>query len=442
VLELAPETPESYMLSASVVGVLDQHEKAIELYEKALALAPEKAAALSGKAHHLKTIGRQDEAIASYRACIESKPDHGEAYWSLANLKTFRFEDKEVDAMERLLDGEGLTDLSRLQLHNALGLEYENRRKYDKAFANFEQCNLIRRRSESYDPVDTENTHDRVVELFTTEFLSQSAADAVEPTPIFIVGLPRSGSTLIEQILASHSQVDGTRELGDLAKAIQAQRQRARKNERFPATLAKIKVPGWSAIGKEYIRRSERFRGRAPYFVDKNPNNFVFAGVVKLAMPNAKIINARRHPLDSCLGTYKQLFATGQPFSYDLTELGEYYLQYQRLMDHWHEVMPGFVLDVNYEDVVADLDGQVRHILEFCGLPFEDACLRFHETERPVRTASSEQVRQPIYSSSVNLWRNYEPHLDTLVHILKPLLDSLPVAARPSARLQEQQSQA
>ena len=441
VLELAPDTPESFMLCASIVGTLDQHERAIEFFESAIALAPDKASALSGLAHHLKTIGRQDEAIARYRACIESRPDHGEAYWSLANLKTFRFGDAEVDAMERLLDGEGLTDLSRLQLHNALGLEYEARGDPDKAFANFEQCNLIRRRSESYDPVDTENTHDHTIELFTSEFLSQTAAEAVEPTPIFIVGLPRSGSTLIEQILASHSQVDGTRELGDLSKSVQSQRRRTQNMERFPRALAKLKAPGWSAIGREYIRRTERFRAGAPFFVDKNPNNFLFTGVLKLAMPNAKIINARRHPLDSCLGTFKQLFATGQPFSYDMTELGEYYLQYQRLMDHWNEVLPGFVLDVNYEDVVADLDGQVKRILEFCGLPFEDACLRFHETERAVRTASSEQVRQPIYSSSVNLWRNYEPHLDTLVHILEPLLTKMPMALQPTLLLQQQRKQ-
>jgi hypothetical protein len=256
--------------------------------------------------------------------------------------------------------------------------------------------------------------------------------------PIFIVGLPRSGSTLIEQILASHSLVEGTHELGDLSRSVQMLRRRSRKDERFPEFLSKAREAGWTRIGTEYLRRTQRYRHGAPYFVDKNPNNFIFAGVLKLAMPNAKIINARRHPLDSCVGAFKQLFASGQPFTYDMTELGEYYLQYQRLMDHWHEVLPGFVLDVNYEDVVADLEGQVRRLLDFCGLPFEESCLNFHATKRAVKTASSEQVRQPIYSSSVNLWRNYESHLDTLVHILEPLLNSLPVASRPDVLLQGQ----
>jgi hypothetical protein len=183
-----------------------------------------------------------------------------------------------------------------------------------------------------------------------------------------------------------------------------------------------LRPADWAELGREYIERTELFRGDAPYFVDKNPNNFVYIGILRLAIPNAKIINAMRHPLDSCFGSYKQLFASGQPFSYDLTEVGEYYLQYCKLMDHWHDVLPDFVLDVQYEQVVADLESNVRRILEFCGLPFEEACLRFHETERAVKTASSEQVRRPIYSSSVNLWRNYEAQLETLFHILKPVL--------------------
>ncbi|HSD70748.1 MAG TPA: sulfotransferase, partial [Woeseiaceae bacterium] len=401
--------------------------------------SPGRAGAMCSMAHLLKTIGRQDEAIAQYRAAIATRPDHAEAYWSLANLKTFRFEDAEVAAMEALLKDERLSDLSRSQVHNALGFAYEARKIYDRAFSHFEKCNRIRRQSESYDPVDTESTHDRVIEMFSEEFLAQAAADPVQPIPILIVGLPRSGSTLLEQILASHSLVDATHELGDLTRSVQTLRRRGRNQERFPEFLGQTRTAGWSRIGKEYLKRTERYRQGAPYFVDKNPNNFIFAGVVKLAMPNAKIINARRHPLDSCLGAYKQLFASGQPFTYEMTELGEYYLQYQRLMDHWRTVMPGFVLDVHYEDVVADLDGQVRRLLDFCGLPFEEACLNFHATERAVKTASSEQVRQPIYTSSIHRWRNYEAQLGTLVHILEPLLAELPEACRPAQLLQKQQ---
>jgi len=424
VVELAPETAEAHLVYATTFGAAGQYEEAIEAYEKALELNPNKAAAMCSMAHHLKTIGRQDEAIARYRECIALQPDHSESYWSLANLKTFRFEDAEVAAMHKLLTQDDLTDESRGQIHNALGLEYETRKDYDRAFGHFAGCNLVRRKSEYYDPVDTEDTHDRVIELFNEDFLRQAAGPALEPAPIFVVGLPRSGSTLIEQILASHSMVDGTHELSDLSKVLRAMRHEKRKEKRFPEVVADLRAKGWAKIGAQYLERTEKHRGNAPYFIDKNPNNFVFIGLLKLAIPNAKIINARRHPLDSCLGSFKQLFASGQPFSYEMTELAEYYLQYQRLMDHWHRVLPGYVLDVNYENVVADLEVQVRRLLDFCGLPFEQGCLRFHETVRAVKTASSEQVRQPIYSTSVNLWRNYEPHLVEMIEVLEPILAS------------------
>jgi tetratricopeptide (TPR) repeat protein len=422
VIELSPDKAESYLVYASIVGVAGQHAEAIEAYEKAIAMDSAKAGALCSMAHHLKTIGRQDEAIARYRECIALQPDHSESYWSLANLKTFRFEDAEVDAMQQLLE-QDLPDESRAQIHNALGLEYEGRKNYDQAFINFSRCNQVQRKSEYYDPVDTEDTHDRVIELFNEEYLKQVAGQVSSPAPIFVVGLPRSGSTLIEQILASHSMVDGTHELSDLSKVVRALRHGRKKEQRFPEVVASFEANRWSNIGAQYLERTAKHRGSAPFFIDKNPNNFIFIGLLKLAIPNAKIINARRHPLDSCLGSFKQLFASGQPFSYEMTELAEYYLQYQRLMDHWHKVLPGFVLDVSYEDVVGDLETQVRRMLDFCGLPFEEDCLRFHETERAVKTASSEQVRQPIYSTSVNLWRNYEAHLGELIEILEPVID-------------------
>jgi tetratricopeptide (TPR) repeat protein len=441
VVELAPKQPESYVLLAGAIGMLGHHEAAIEACQRALDIAPEKTGAICTMGHHQKTLGRQDEAIASYRRCIEIKPDHAEAYWSLANMKTFRFEEAEVRAMEALLDGTELGDESRAQVHNALALEYEGRTDYARAFAHFEQCNTVQRRLESYDPVDTEANYSRIIEMFDAEFLQKMAGIANNDiTPIFIVGLPRSGSTLIEQILASHSQVDATHELGDLSRVMQARHRKSRKRERFPDTLADLSREDWGEAGREYLGRTEIHRGNAAFFVDKNPNNFMFAGFLKIAIPNAKIIDARRHPLDSCFGSYKQLFAMGQPFTYDLTEIGEYYLQYRRLMAHWHKVIPGFVLEVHYEQVVADLETEVRQILAFCGLPFEESCLRFHETERAVKTASSEQVRQPIYSSSVNLWRNYEDHLETLVHILEPELAALDPVDRPSIRSPDDQT--
>ena len=439
VLRLGPEIAESHMVYAGVVGMAGRHEEAIESYRKALEIDESKVGAISSIAHLLKTIGRHDEAVAKYRESIVRNPAYTEAFWSLANLKTVDFEDSEIEMMEGLLADEGLKDESRVHLHNALGFAYEAREDYDRAFSNFDQCCTIRRQAESHDPVHTEDLFDRTIAMFDEEFLStRSGYGCDDDSPIFIVGLPRSGSTLLEQILSSHSEVEGTHELSDLTRVIEMTRRETRQRTPFPEVCQSLEPADWLRIGEYYVERTQRFRSGSPRFIDKNPNNFTSVSVIALALPNAKIINARRHPLDSCFGTYKQLFAKGQPFSYDLNELGEYYLQYRRLMDHWHEVLPGKVLDVQYEDVVADLETQVRRILEYCGLPFEDACLRFHETERAIRTASSEQVRRPIYSSSVNLWRNYESHLGELIQVLEPLLRELPVADQPSILLNKQ----
>lgn len=432
VLELAPEKAESQMLIASVYGSMGRHEDAILCYRRTLEISPGRAGAMSSMAHHFKTVGRQEEAIEMYRKSIVTKADHSEAYWSLANLKTFRFEPHEIEAMQTLLKDDGLADDARVQLHNALGLDYEAQKDFDRAFSHIEQCSSLRRQYETYDPVEMETGIDEIIEIMDKAFVSErEGLGSSDDSPILIVGLPRSGSTLIEQILASHSMVDGTHELGDLPQVAKKIRRFSKKRSKFPDSLRNVSAENWSDIGNDYIESTRKFRGSSPYFIDKNPNNFIFVGLMRIALPGTKIINAMRHPLDSCFGSYKQLFASGQPFTYDLTELGEYYLQYQRLMDHWKEVTPGFTLDVHYEDVVGDLEGQVRRILDFCGLPFEENCLRFHETERAVKTASSEQVRQPIYSSSVNLWRNYEDHLDELIQVLEPVLRSLPVDAQP-----------
>ncbi len=423
ILDMAPEKAESHLLAASVVGSMGRHEDAIRYYEKALDISPGRSGAMSSMAHHLKTVGRQQDGVAMYRKAIAAKPDNTEAYWSLANLKTFRFEEHEVQAMQTLLEDDALDDESRVHLHNALGLEYEAREDYDQAFSHIDQCNFLRRQSEIYDPLETQAGTDSIIEIMDDEFIhKREGLGCNDDSPILIVGLPRSGSTLIEQILASHSLVDGTFELRDLHQVARKIRRFSRKRSPFPNNLLDLEEQHWHKIGEDYIESTRKYRAGAPYFIDKNPNNFIFVGLLRIALPGARIINALRHPLDSCFGTYKQLFASGQPFSYNLTELGEYYLQYQRLMDHWKQVAPGFTLDVRYEDVVADLEGQVGRILDFCKLPFEDNCLRFHETERAVKTASSEQVRQPIYSSSVNLWKNYEAHLGELIRLLEPVL--------------------
>ena len=432
-LRITPDSPESHMMYAGVIGSAGRHEEAIVAYEKAIALEPEKPGAFSSMAHHLKTIGHQDKAIAAYRQSIAIKPDHTESYWSMANLKTFQFDNEEIDAMQALLLEKDLPDTSRVHVYNALGHEYESRKDYPKAFANFSACNQLRRQSESYDPVETETQHEKIIAIFNKKFLDQIAAEVSEVSPIFIIGLPRSGSTLIEQILASHSQVEGTHELSDLPRTMQSARRRGSVYKSFPESTEHLGLEQWTEIGQDYLKSTQKYRTDRPFFIDKTPNNFIFAGVLKLALPNAKIINARRHPLDSCFGSYKQLFASGQPFTYDLFELGEYYLEYQQLMEHWHEVIPNFILDVHYEKVVNDLETEVKRMLDFCGLSFEENCLRFYETERAVKTASSEQVRQPLYSSSLNLWRNYENNLGDLIDILQPLLIKLPKSEQPSA---------
>ena len=431
-LKITPDSPESHMMYAGVIGSAGRHEEAIIAYEKAISLEPEKPGAFSSMAHHLKTIGQQDEAIAAYRQSITIKPDHTESYWSMANLKTFQFDNEEIDAMQGLLLQEDLSDESRVHIYNALGHEFESRKDYPKAFDYFNSCNQLRRKSESYDPVETETQHEKIISIFNKKFFEQAAADVGEVSPIFVVGLPRSGSTLIEQILASHSQVEGTHELSDLPRTMQSARRKDSIHKSYPESIEHYGLDQWVEIGQDYLKSTQKYRTDRPFFIDKTPNNFIFAGVLKLALPNAKIINARRHPLDSCFGSYKQLFASGQPFTYDLFELGEYYLEYQNLMEYWHEMIPNFILDVHYEKVVSDLGVEVKRILDYCGLPFEENCLRFHETERAVKTASSEQVRQPIYSSSVNLWRHYENNLGDLIEILKPLLTQLPKSDQPS----------
>ena len=426
------DRPDSFLLIANAYAAAGRYLDAIDAYEKTLRMAPDYPGALSGLAHNLKTMGRQDEAIATYRRCIKSNPLFTEAYWSLANLKTFRFTDEEVQSMEKLLQHPDIPDDAQVHLCNALGLEHEGRKNFDQAFDYFQKCNVIRRPMEYYDPVATEDLHDRIIEVFDRDFVAQNGADRdFGISPIFIVGLPRSGSTLLEQILASHSLVEGTHELSDLGRVINKIPRILKNRNRFPRSLIGADADGFARLGEAYLERTSQYRSGNRFFTDKNPNNFTHVGLVHLILPDAKFINARRHPLDSCLGSFKQLFAKGQAFTYDLNELAEYYLQYYRMMDHWNDVLPGKVLDVQYEDVVRDLEPQVRRILEHCGLPFEEQCLRFHETDRAVKTASSEQVRQPIYSSSVNLWRNYEKHLQPTIDILAPILRKLPKADRP-----------
>lgn len=431
-IRMQPGLPAPYSMLGNLYSKRGRFDEAIEAYEAALRIQPNHGASLAAMGHILKTIGQQERSIDTYRDCIARHPEFGEAYWALANLKTFRFSADEIATMERHVDNEKLPDETRVNFNYALGKACEDSGDYDRAFACYDRGNRLRRPHESYDPVQTEVVHDQIIDTITPEFLEANRGfGEPDPAPIFIVGLPRSGSTLIEQILASHSQVDGTQELPDLPRIIKAINDQKPQGDGYPEALRHY-GPELRELGRQYLEWTERFRKGAPRFTDKMPNNFASIGLIALILPNAKVVNARRHPLDSCMGCYKQLFYKGQSFTYDLVELGEYYLEYERMMRHWHEVVPDMVLDVQYEDMVSDQENQTRRLLEHCGLPWEDRVLKFYETDRAVNTASSEQVRQPIYSGSVNSWRRFEAHLGPLIEVLEPLLHKLPSDQRPS----------
>ncbi|MGD8580623.1 MAG: tetratricopeptide repeat protein, partial [Lysobacterales bacterium] len=339
----------SYVMRGNILSKAQRHEEALSAYREALEINPHNPGALSGMGHVLKTIGRQEESIGAYRKCIRAHPHFGEAYWSLANLKTFEFEDEEVEVMERMVGEAELADEPKVNFHLSLGKHHENRGDYDRAFEHYRRGNDLRRAHEIYDPVQTQVIHDRIIEVFDRPFFEQREGwGDPDPSPILIVGLPRSGSTLIEQILASHSMVEGTMELPDLARTIGELSKRSPGKSEYPEAVQPLDDQAVHALGRQYLDSTMRYRTPLQRFIDKMPNNFASVGYLHLILPNAKVINARRHPLDSCLGCYKQLFFKGQSFTYDLFELGHYYLQYQRIMDHWHEVLPGKVLDVRY----------------------------------------------------------------------------------------------
>jgi len=426
VLQEAIKLQREQALPHAMLGILHnmagRFEAAAEVFKTALEKQPDHGASLAGLGHALKTIGRQEEAVDTFRRCIKAFPAFGEAYWGLANLKTISFSDDEKTAMEGKVDDKSLSEEARVNFNYALGKAHEDRGNFDQAFVRYDRGAKLRWSNESYDHAHTRTAHDEIIKTITAEVLQQNEGYGYpDPAPIFIVGLPRSGSTLIEQILASHSQVDGTRELLDIPYIIDAINRQKPEGVGYPQALLRYGEV-LATVGRQYIASTRRYRGDALYFTDKMPGNFESIGLIALILPNAKIVNARRHPLDSCMSCYKQLFYKGQMFTYDLVALGEYYLEYQRMMDYWHEILPGKVLDVQYEQMVSDQETQTRRLLEYCGLPWEDNCLKFYDTERAVVTASSEQVRQPIHAGAVDSWRRFEKHLGPLVEVLEPLL--------------------
>ncbi|NCF73014.1 MAG: tetratricopeptide repeat protein [Gammaproteobacteria bacterium] len=426
--DLEPNNGVAWEKLASVTAAAGYPERAAEAFQKAITVSPQAAGFHMGYGHALKTLGDQAASLRAYREAIRLKPDFGEVYWSMANLKVFKFEDAEVEAMEHQLENSELEETTEVHFRFALGKAYEDRKDYDKAWSYYHSGNERQRPLVKYDPVENSVEKDAIRSYFTPDMLQKAEGNGyADEGPIFILGLGRSGSTLVEQILASHSQVEGTEELSVLGNLSDSLSHFRSDKHRFPTTLDTMRPLDWRALGLEYLDDAKRYRlTDKPIFTDKLPNNFPFIGLIHLILPNAKIINARRHPIDTCLGNYKQLFGRGQNHTYDIFELADYYKEYCQMMDHWHEVLPGKVLDVHYEETVTDLEGQVARILEHCGLPFEEACVRFHETERAVKTASSEQVRQPIYKGGMGKWRKYESHLGEWMEELSPIIDDLP----------------
>lgn len=433
---IEPSHPGAWSLLGSSLAHVGRIEEAKRAYEKAIRLQPDHMSTQIGLGHVLKTLGDQPGALQAYRKAVQLRPQAGEVYWSMANLKIFTFEDEEVDAMLEQLETNTLETSEEVHFRFALGKAFEDRKDYEKAWHYYHTGNKKKRPDVYHDPLEDRERKDAIREIFSADFLAEHSGGGHEaPDPILVLGMPRSGSTLVEQILASHSQVEGTAELPTLGSLSMSIGRYRPDGVTFPEACRDLYARDWRQFGKRYMEQTRQFRETdRPFFTDKLPNNFPLVGLLHLILPNAKVINTLRHPLDTLLGNYKQLYGMGQNWSYDLFDLAEYYKDYHAVMTHWHGVLPGKVLDVHYEDTVLDTEAQVRRILDHCGLSFEEACLRPWETQRAVRTASSEQVRQPIYTGALGKWRRYEPWLDEWKYALADILDQLPERVREAGR--------
>ncbi|HEX4239980.1 MAG TPA: sulfotransferase [Steroidobacteraceae bacterium] len=414
-IRMEPENPQSWITSASVSIRLLRQEQALEEYEKAARLRPDDFRMRLSIGHVHKTLGRRAQSEAAYKAALTLSPGCADAYWSLADLKNYSFGDDEIAAMQRRLEDDQARPAAAAMLNFALAKAFEQRGRHTEAFAHYVRGNALRRLDAPFDIDHFERRTARIRAFFDhTFFAARRGGGNPSAAPIFIVGLPRSGSTLVEQILASHPQVEGTMELPNIITITHQFDDMTADRDGYPETVSTAPIGLFAKLGSRYLDETTPLRGGRERFTDKLPNNFSHVGLIAAMLPNATVIDARRHPMDSCLSTFKQHFAEGQTFSYDLRDLGRYYRCYLSLMDHWDEVLPGKVLHIQYEDLVRDPERHIRGLLDHCRLPFEPSCLAFHETQRPVRTASAEQVRRPIYTSGVGYWRHFEKELEPL----------------------------
>ncbi len=413
-IKLDPSNFEALVSLGTIYIKLSKYHEGIKLYEKSLKIKPENPRVYLSLGHALKTIGERKKSEAAYQNTIKYFPSSGEAYWSLANLKTYEFSDKEIANMELSLK-RNMHQNELIQMHFALGKAYESNRQFDKSFKHYKDGNWQQRKQISYNAEDYKISIDEIIDFFeNNNNILDLKAEAGSDEPIFILGLPRSGSTLIEQILASHSLIEGTQELPNIM-AISRDIKLIDQKNGYPDNLLKLNQSSFDELGKKYIDETKWARSSKPFFIDKMPNNFFHIGLIKLILPKAKIIDARRNPMDACFSCFKQYFAKGQHFTYDLDDIARYYKDYVRLMDYWNKLFPDEIFTIQYEQIIENPNDRISDLLEFCNVKFEDNCLNFHKSKRAVKTASSEQVRQPMYKTGINYWRNYIKNLDVLL---------------------------
>jgi tetratricopeptide (TPR) repeat protein len=423
-LKIEPENPQNWVALGSVYTRLLRQHDALAAFEEAARLSPTQMRLRLSIGHIYKTLGQRAQCEQAYHECLRMEPGCGEAYWSLADLKTYVFSDAEIASMQGLLASSSTDESNKAQLQFALGRALEQRHQYRSAFAHYAAGNALRRITSPFDIVKFETKSERVAACFdATFFRERLGAGYPNPSPIFIVGLPRSGSTLVEQILASHSNVEGTMELPNIVTMVREFDHRDARGDAYPESVRAVSPRNLAALGRRYLDETLPGRTGRAHFIDKMPNNFSHVGFIQAILPQAIIVDVRRHPMDSCFSAFKQYFAEGQSFSYDLGDLGRYYRCYLALMDHWDAVLPGKVFHLQYEELIRAPDTLIRRLLAHCGLPFESACVSFHETQRPIRTASSEQVRQPLYASAVGYWKHFAKDLEPLRKALGDCLE-------------------
>ncbi len=416
ILNMEPKNGLIWAEYGTVLTKLARYSDGKDAYLKALEFKPNSPRVYLSLGHVYKTMGEIDNSINSYKSTIKQNNLSGEAYWSLANLKTYSFTNDEIKNMEVTLDTE-ISDIERCQMHFALGKAYEVKKDYNNSFINYSKGNRVKRGLIKYSSRETSEKTKKVLDFFIEENISSlSNSSILDRDPIFVLGMPRSGSTLVDQIISSHSMVDGTQELPNIIKI--AAELNSDSDDNYPEALKDLKSNELSALGQDYISETKWARESAPFFIDKMPNNFIHIGLIKTILPNAKIIDTRRDAMDTCFSCFKQFFARGQLFTYSLEDLGNYYVDYIKAMNHWHKVYGEDIYTVHYDNVINNTESTIRELIEYCELPFEDNCLEFYKSSRPVKTPSAEQVRQPIYKSGLNYWKNYEDFLSPLKKII------------------------